>query len=91
MKKFSVAYLLLGVATLSGCTSMAIDRASNELADVCEERGPDMRIASPTAESRGGMFGNVVITGVCVAPEDDGYAEAMTIEDYRASIGKTPA
>lgn len=90
MKITGVAFVLPLAAILGGCVSTAIEQAGTELADICEARGPDMRIDSPKAESRGGMFGNVVVTGNCVAPEDEGYAEAMTIEEYRASLGKTP-
>ena len=51
---------------------MATDHAGDELADVDEARGTDMRIASPTAESRGGLFGMVVVTGDCVPPGEEG-------------------
>ena len=90
MNRLHIAGLLPVVAALGGCVSMAIDQASNKLADLCEANGADTRIAAPTAESQGGMFGNVVVTGDCVAPGDEGYDEAMTIEEYRASIGKKP-
>ena len=88
MKRITILCLLPVMATLAGCVSMGFDSAANKLADICEAKGPDMRIAEPTAESQGGMFGNVVVTGNCVAPEDEGYADAMTIEEYRAKSGK---
>lgn len=86
MTRVFLISLLPLAASLGGCVSMAIDQASNELADTCEARGADMRIAAPTAESRGGMFGNVVVTGDCLAPGEAGYEDAMTIAEYRASI-----
>ena len=90
MKITGVAFLLPLSAVLGGCVSTAIDQAGNKLADLCESNGPNTRIASPTAESQGGMFGNVVVTGDCVSPGDEGYEDAMTIEEYRASLGKAP-
>lgn len=88
MNRFFLLCSLPLAAGLGGCVSMAIDQASNELADTCEARGAGMRIAAPTAESRGGMFGNVVVTGDCLAPGEPGYEDAMTIAEYRANIGK---
>lgn len=88
MRTMSVAGLLPVFAVLGGCVGLAMDRAGDELADVCEARGADMRIASPTAESRGGMFGTVVVTGDCVAPGEEGYDQAMPIAEYRARYGR---
>ena len=82
--------LVTGTFALSGCVGMAIDRASNTLADMCEEKGADMRIADPTAESRGGLLGEVVVTGDCLSPDEEGYDEALTIEEYRKRIGQQP-
>ena len=87
MKRVFTLALLPGILVLGGCVGMAIEKASNTLADVCEERGPDMRIAAPTAESRGGLFGDVVVTGDCLSPEEEGYADALTIDEYRKQIG----
>ena len=88
MKKLGLVALLPLLAATSACTSTAINRAGNELADTCEAMAPDTRISAPRAESRGGMFGHVMVTGICLSPEEDGYEDAMTIEEYRASIAK---
>ncbi|MDG5748276.1 hypothetical protein P8Q88_08785 [Qipengyuania sp. XHP0207] len=90
MKRLYVAGVLPVVAVLGGCATMAIDKASRQLADMCEERGPDRKILAPTSGSRGGMFGTVYAAGDCVSPEHEGYANAMTIEEYRASLKKKP-
>lgn len=88
MKRLYLACLLPLAAGLGGCVSAGYKQAGNKLADLCESNGPDTRIASPTAEEQGGMFGNVIVTGDCVSPGDEGYEDAMTIEEYRASIGR---
>ncbi|WP_370033599.1 hypothetical protein [Qipengyuania mesophila] len=90
MNRLLITSLLPLAAVLGGCVSTGYYQAGNKLADLCESNGPDTRIASPTAESQGGMFGNVVVSGDCVSPGDEGYDEAMTIKEYRASIGKKP-
>ena len=91
MNRLIMAGLVPTVAALAGCVSMATNQASNKLADLCEAKGADARIAAPTAEVQGGMFGNVVVTGDCIGPGEEGYEDAMTIEQYRASIGKKPS
>ena len=90
MKNLGLAGLLPVVIVLGGCTAMAIKSAGNELADLCAEMGAETRVAPIMAESRGGAFGNVVVSGQCLSPEDEGYEDAMTIEEYRASLGKPP-
>ena len=95
MKNLGLAGFVPVIIALGGCTAMAINSAGNELADYCtemgEELGVETRIAPKYAGSRGGMFGNVVVSGVCLSPEEEGYEDAMTIEEYRASPKKPPA
>lgn len=73
-------------AALGGCVTMAKNEARTELADTCAAMGDDVRIAAGEPESRGGTFGTVVLTGYCLSPGEDGYDDAVPVDEYRASI-----
>ena len=61
-----------------------------ELAAHCAGYGDDVRIRVKEPELKGGVFGSVVGSAECLRPEDEGYADAMTIEEYLESL-ETPA
>ena len=78
--------LLIAVAASSGCVSMAKKETARELARACAAQGADRRIVASEPISRGGMFGTVVVNGDCLAPGEEGYEDAMTIEQYLESL-----
>ncbi|MGB3754204.1 MAG: hypothetical protein WA954_09955 [Parerythrobacter sp.] len=90
MTKPGLPIIILATAVLGGCVGIATDKASNQLADICEERGDNMRIAQPKTGIRGGIIGHVYASGDCIAEGDEGYDDALTIEEYRARIGRKP-
>lgn len=90
MMKLLSAAAISGAFAVSGCVAMATREASTTLADRCEEYGENTRIRPGSTQSSGGMFGAVTVTGECLSPEEEGYEDAMTIDEYRASIGRKP-
>ena len=86
MKTFTTAALLVAALSLGACVSGTKKDLSREMAAHCAQYGDDVRIRVKEPELRGGIFGSVVGSAECLQPEDEGYASAMTIEEYLESL-----
>lgn len=91
MSKTLTVLAMSAAFMLSGCVAMATEEASRTLAERCASAGEEARIAPDEPIGQGGMFGTVTVSGKCLLPGEPGYDEAMTIEEYRATIGRKPS
>lgn len=91
MKHAAFLVSLVAAAGLGGCVAVAKNEVGKEFARVCAEKGADNRVVPGEYVSRGGMFGTVSMTGDCLAPGDEGYEDAMPVEEYLDSIGRRSA
>ena len=91
MKHAAFLVSLVAAAGLGGCVAVAKNEVGKEFARVCVEKGADNRVVPGEYVSRGGMFGTVSMTGDCLAPGDEGYEDAIPVEEYLDSIGRRSA
>ncbi len=84
LQPFKWAFLTCALISLSSCTEMATRNAQRGLAERCEARGENMRIIPDEPVKEKGLLGYVSASGNCLAPGEEGYEDAMTIEEYRA-------
>ena len=90
MKTILIAACAVTALTLSGCVAAAKKDIKRDIAEHCASYGDDVRVRAKEPELKGGVFGSVVGSGECLRPGDEGYEDAMTVEEYLASV-KTPA
>ena len=88
MHKFSIVVCFVTAAALSGCVGATKKDLSREIAQQCAAYGDDVRVRVKEPELKGGIFGSVVGSGECLRPGDEGYEDAMTVEEYLASLEK---
>ena len=88
MHKFSIVACFVTAAALSGCVGATKKDLSREIAQHCAAYGDDVRVRVREPELKGGIFGSVIGSGECLRPGDEGYEDAMTVEEYLASLDK---
>ena len=86
MHKCSIVACFVTAAALSGCVGATKKDLSREIAQHCASYGDDVRVRVKEPELAGGIFGSVVASGECLRPGDAGHEDAMTIEEYLASL-----
>ncbi|MGB3738110.1 MAG: hypothetical protein WA948_02030 [Pontixanthobacter sp.] len=74
------------LAVTGGCVEMAMRDVRAEAVAQCEMEGKTF--FERDAINKGGMFGTVSVTGQCLGPDDEGYAEA--VENARERTLGTP-
>ena len=86
MKRIGLLACCLAAIELTACVGAAKKDLSRELANQCASYGDDIRVRIKEPESKGGIFGSVVGSGECLRPGDEGYEDAMTVEEYLDSL-----
>ena len=88
MKRMALVACCIAATALGGCVAATKKDLSRELAMQCASYGDDIRVRIKEPELKGGVLGSVVGSGECLRPGDEGYEEAMTVDQYLASLGK---
>ena len=86
MHRYSIFACFVTAAALSGCVGATKKDLSREIAQHCASYGEDVRVRVKEPELKGGIFGSVIGSGECLRPGDEGYEDAMTVEEYLASL-----
>ena len=82
MKRSGLLACCFAAISLTACVGATKRELSRELAQQCASYGDDIRVRIKEPESKGGVFGSVVGSAECLRPGDEGYEDAMTVEEY---------
>lgn len=76
VKKILVLVALLGT---TACTQIVTNSTRKEAIAQCESMGKEFFELERI--NKGGMFGSVTLSGKCLGPDDEEYAEAVAERD----------